>query len=596
VNKFRRRPSLILILAALLLILLPLLAWMQYEWIGKVSEGDRDRMQASLRRASSQFREDFDREIARVFATFRLEPVQEAAIVPNDYAALYTRWMETARYPRLIGELFIAERRNGEPHLERLDPVRRKFEPAEWPAWLITLKNGMAGGRPLFFRHMERPIDPNIPALFIPVIPPPFLHQQHLTPDFIERLEPIAYVVVTLSLDCIRKELLPELVRTSFPDEDFSIRIVDRDDPAKVIFAAGPATSSAGSGDISTNFFSLYPPGVAVASGPGIAIAPNAGLQTYWFHAERALSFTPQAATGVVFEEDGGAWQLVVTHRAGSVDAAIAQVRRRNLAISTGILLLLALSMAMIMISTNRAQRLAQQQIEFASAVSHELRTPLAVICSAGENLADGVVADPAQARQYGMVVRDEGRRLSQMIEQVLDFSGIQSERKTYKFRPTDIGEVIQCALDLCETQIREHGFGVEMDIAADMPVVQADKPALVRALQNLISNALKYGGTNRWIGIRAWSTPAEVCITVDDRGDGISSEDLPHIFEPFYRGRNVVDAQIQGSGLGLSLVQKIVEAHKGSVSVTSTSGQGSSFRIVLSQDERLRMQARREA
>ena len=171
------------------------------------------------------------------------------------------------------------------------------------------------------------------------------------------------------------------------------------------------------------------------------------------------------------------------------------------------------------------------------------------------------------------------------MIEQVLDFAGIQSERRTYKFRPTDISEVIQGALDLSESQIREQGFSVDTDIAAGIPLVQADKPALVRALQNLVSNALKYGGTNRWIGIRAWSTPAEVCITVDDRGAGIASRDLPHIFEPFYRGQDVVDAQIDGSGLGLSLVQKIVEAHKGSVSVTSTSGQGSSFRIVLPQD-----------
>jgi signal transduction histidine kinase len=590
VNRSKKKPSLILILAAVLLVLLPLLAWLQYEWIGQVSEGDRERMNASLRRSSNQFREDFDREIARIFSMFQVEPVPDATLIPDDYAALYARWMETARYPRLLGGLYIAERRNGEPHLEKLNPLSKRFEPAEWPASLITLKSGLAAtlhgpkdGPPLFFRHIGRPIDPNIPALFIPIMRPPSIRPGHL--DVIERLEPAAYVVVTLSLDCIRKELLPELVRASFSDEDFSIKVIDRNDPPKLIFAAGPAASSASSADLSTNFFSLYPPEVAVAGTPGIAIHANPGVQTYWFRMEHAFSVAGQASTGAVFDEEQGAWQLVVTHRAGSVDAAIAQVRRRNLAISSGILLLLALGMAMIVIYTNRAQRLARQQIEFASSVSHELRTPLAVICSAGENLADGLIVDPAQARQYGVVVRDEGRRLTQMIEQVLDFAGIQSERRSYKFRPTDIGEVIQGALDLSESQIRELGFSVDTDIAAGIPMVQADKAALVRALQNLVSNALKYGGTNRWIGIRAWSTPAEVCITVDDRGAGIASRDLPHIFEPFYRGQDVVDAQIDGSGLGLSLVQKIVEAHKGSVSVTSTSGQGSSFRIVLPQD-----------
>jgi len=592
VNRSTRKPSLILILAAVLLLLLPLLAWLQYEWIGKVGEGDRERMKASLRRGSNQFSEDFDREIARAFSMFHLEPVQDAAEVAGDYSALYSRWMETARYPRLLGELFIAERRGGEPHLEKLNPLSRRFEPADWPASLISLKSGLAGiprgpehGPPLFFRHIERPIDPSVPALFLPVMQSPDIRPGNL--DVIERLEPVAYAVVMLSLDCIRKEVLPELVRASFSDGDFSVKIIDRNEPSKVIFAAGPAASSTGSADISTNFFSPYPPGIAVAATPGVAIHGNPGIQTYWFRMEHAISVAPQASAGIAFEEDRGAWQLVVTHRAGSVDAAIAQVRRRNLAISSGILLLLALGMAMIVIYTDRAQRLARQQIEFASAVSHELRTPLAVICAAGENLADGLVADPAQAKQYGVVVRDEGRRLTQMIEQVLDFAGIQSERRTYKFRPTDVGEVIRGALDLSESQIRELGFSVDTDVAGSMPSVQADKAALIRAVQNLISNALKYGGTNRWIGIRAWSTPAEVCVTVDDRGAGIPPRDLPHVFEPFYRGQDVVDAQINGSGLGLSLVQKIVEAHKGSVSATSISGQGSSFRIVLPQSER---------
>src|SRR5262249_35603336 len=120
-------------------------------------------------------------------------------------------------------------------------------------------------------------------------------------------------------------------------------------------------------------------------------------------------------------------WQLVLTHQAGSLDVAVQKARDKNLAIGFGILLLLGVSVALTLLSAQRERRLAQQQMQFVSAVSHELRTPLAVICSAGENLADGVVQDSERARKYGTLVRNEGHRLAEMVEQVLDFAGIQS-------------------------------------------------------------------------------------------------------------------------------------------------------------------------
>jgi two-component system phosphate regulon sensor histidine kinase PhoR len=280
--------------------------------------------------------------------------------------------------------------------------------------------------------------------------------------------------------------------------------------------------------------------------------------------------------------EDSGAWQLVVTHRSGSVDAAVAQARRRNLLISSSILLLLAVSVAMIVISTGRAQRLARQQMEFVSAVSHELRTPLAVICSAGENLADGVVSEPEHARRYGTLVRDEGRRLTGMIEQVLDFAGISSGRKIYNLHPTDVRDVVSEALAAFSLQIQQCDFVVDVQTHDGIPPIIADKSALVRAVQNLIGNALKYSGAGRWIGVRMSATSDGVAITVEDRGPGIPSDELPHLFEPFYRGRTARESQISGSGLGLSLVKEIVDAHRGTVTVHSSVGQGSSFNIVL--------------
>ena len=130
----------------------------------------------------------------------------------------------------------------------------------------------------------------------------------------------------------------------------------------------------------------------------------------------------------------------MVTHPSGSLEAAVSSQRRRNLAISSSVLGLLGASMGLLVLATRRAQRLAKQQMEFVAAVSHELRTPLAVIRSAAENLADGVVHDEARIRRYGELMRTEGRRLTEMVEQILEFAGIQSGQRGFALRPVGVG------------------------------------------------------------------------------------------------------------------------------------------------------------
>ena len=130
--------------------------------------------------------------------------------------------------------------------------------------------------------------------------------------------------------------------------------------------------------------------------------------------------------------------------------------------------------------------------------------------------------------------------------------------------------------------QIREAGVEVERHIEPDLPPVMADAASLESSLRNLISNAVKYGGQGHWVGIRAANGGAEVQISVEDKGPGIEPADLPHIFEPFYRGPDAVNAQIHGTGLGLSLVKRFIEAQGGRVTVKSTPGEGSSFTLHL--------------
>ncbi len=141
----------------------------------------------------------------------------------------------------------------------------------------------------------------------------------------------------------------------------------------------------------------------------------------------RRLGMAPPAQP--IVRAARSAWQLVVRHRAGSVDAAVAELRMKNLAVSFGILLVLGVSMALIVINSQRAQRLARLQMEFVAGVSHELRTPLAVISSAADNLTDGIIESKPQVKLYGTLIRNEARRLEGMMEQILAFASGQKRR-----------------------------------------------------------------------------------------------------------------------------------------------------------------------
>jgi signal transduction histidine kinase len=284
-----------------------------------------------------------------------------------------------------------------------------------------------------------------------------------------------------------------------------------------------------------------------------------------------------------------GRWTLMAKHRAGSLEAAVAAVRMRNLGISSGVLLLLTLAIGLIVVSARRAQELARQQMEFVAAVSHELRTPVSVIGAAAGNLADGVVGDPQRVRKYGETIQGEARRLAETVERVLQLAGIAAGKAAAALTPVKPDDLVQESLAACRTEIDNAGFTVEVGIADDLPHVVGDVTALRSALQNLISNAVKYGGDARWLRVSARVVtgsgsrlPGTVLFTVEDHGMGIEAEDKKHIFEPFYRGREAVSQQIQGSGLGLNLVQRIAEAHGGTVSVTSEPGKGSTFTLAL--------------
>jgi signal transduction histidine kinase len=242
-----------------------------------------------------------------------------------------------------------------------------------------------------------------------------------------------------------------------------------------------------------------------------------------------------------------------------------------------------------VVLNARRSERLAAQQMDFVATVSHELRTPLAVIRSAAQNLSAGVVHEAEQARRYGDLIEQEGRRLTDMVEQVLAYAGVSDARGLVGARAADIGAIVSDVLAASAPLVESAGFEQAIAIAPELPLVMADEGAVRRAVHNLVTNALKYGADGRWLGVTVRRIAAarekdadEVQIAVSDRGRGIDPQDLPHIFEPFYRGRFAIDRQIHGNGLGLSLVKRIAEAHGGRVSVRSAADQGTTFTLHL--------------
>ena len=279
------------------------------------------------------------------------------------------------------------------------------------------------------------------------------------------------------------------------------------------------------------------------------------------------------------------AWHLTARHAEGSIEAVVQRSRRRDLAVGFGVLSLLLLSVSLLLLSTRRMRRLARRQMEFVAGVSHELRTPLSVIQSAGFNLGSGRVRGDERVQQYGSMIQSEGRRLGDMIEQILSYAGIQSGRKQYQFEEARVSDLIENAWKDYSQTFEEKGWQVETAIAGNLPAVRVDAGTIERAVQNLLQNALKYAADGKWLRISAVASGGRspmVQITVADRGAGISPDDLPHIFEPFYRGRNVFASSIPGAGLGLSLLQRHLKAHGGRVTVDNKPGEGAAFTLHL--------------
>jgi two-component system phosphate regulon sensor histidine kinase PhoR len=270
-------------------------------------------------------------------------------------------------------------------------------------------------------------------------------------------------------------------------------------------------------------------------------------------------------------------WRLNVALTAAE---QLAKNTERRLQIEIGLAVLSALVVvagsAVVMVAAARERRLAHLKSEFVANVSHELKTPLSLIRMFGELLQSGRVQDEQKRKQYSDLIVTESDRLSDLIENVLDFSKLEQSGRGYQFQQGDLGEVVDRAVQVCRARAERAQVELELRVTPDLPLTRLDERALEIATINLIDNALKYADTGRWVGVEVRGGKSQLEVVVRDRGPGIPPEDRQNIFERFARRSEA--KRVRGSGIGLALVKSVAKAHGGRVWVEDNVPSGSAF------------------
>lgn len=244
------------------------------------------------------------------------------------------------------------------------------------------------------------------------------------------------------------------------------------------------------------------------------------------------------------------------------------------------LVVMLLVGLAMTARVMRREMELSRLQNEFIAAISHEFKSPLTSIRLLMERLTSGRLHEAATAHEYHRAINRETARLERLVNRLLESQQIQAGRKQYHFIATNLGEIAAAATAQLQPQAEAKGIRLETAIEPALPLLPVDQVALLDALENLLDNAIKYSPAGTCVKLTAQATAQGVCIDVHDEGIGIEPNDLPRIFDRFYRGQPGNQHSVKGTGLGLALVKAAVEAHGGSVAVESQPGQGSRFTL----------------
>ncbi len=388
-----------------------ILAFLQYLWTAEISRTNQTQLQNELRTSVRNFNDEFSYDFENLCESFEVDADAPAATLEARVARQYATWAGSTPRPGFVAGVHIWKMDStGTFHLESLHPGDKRFEKSAWPSHLEPLHDFIRGRMDdLFFYEDDRD------AMYFPwtfyearpaLVRPVFQFSPNLKNSTMN-IDPVGILVIELSDQYLAQQYLPELI-----DHDFG--------------GAGQRTFDVAVRSAKAPYQSVYPV-AADSAGSIVAASPDAAVNLFESVTEEAKR---RGHPVVQASSAAQQWQLVVHHPAGSLEIAVSQWRRRSLAISFGLLCILAGCMVLIFFIARRAETLSKLQMEFVAGVSHELCTPLAIINSAAENLVDGVVDNPNQMGEYGGLIRDQGRRLERLVDEVLMFASGRPARR----------------------------------------------------------------------------------------------------------------------------------------------------------------------
>lgn len=280
------------------------------------------------------------------------------------------------------------------------------------------------------------------------------------------------------------------------------------------------------------------------------------------------------------YEQHREIWHVRTGYGAQGIPEVVGASTRPQMALMLVMAVAMALGVFLVAGAAAREVRLAELKSNFVASVSHDLKTPLALIQMFSETLELGRVRSSERAQEYYRIINGESKKLTRLIENILDFSRMEAGLRPYRMEPTDVGALATRALREMDAQLAQSQFSVETQIEPALPRVLADEDAAEQAIENLLANAIKYSGESKTISIDVRRSRTHVTVSVTDQGIGIPRREQGRIFRKFYRVQRDLGGGQQGCGLGLAIVDHTMRGHGGFVGVASEPGHGSTFTL----------------
>jgi signal transduction histidine kinase len=561
-------------------------------WLDAVKETEARQLFGNLDNGAGRIQSEIALELAAITAlfTYAVEDAESEELFQNLMELLpgfHEKWLEGTRFPNLIDTIYLVNRTDAGSPLLRYS--KKRFIPDTAAASDLLRELSMLDDESGSYRIVSYP---DVLALVIPM-------ERYLRTELKERKRKpvyLGYILIMLEREYFAEEMIADLFdmylgsrggRYSFAvvaDENDELLFssdaivpgrVDRIVPltawispensllSDVLSAADEKSSALTQKILSARFKDLF--------------------VKQWFGLTRTRSLenasgkpAPAAARPSRGVDQARGINLYIWHSAGSIEEAVRSVRNRRLAVGYTVLVCIALVAIVYYLLYRRARSLRDREHEFVTTVTHELRTPVSGINAVADNLAEGIVNEPKRVGEYGRAILDHGRRLRDLIDQVLLYAGLAGSTKEVRSEPIDLDEFTRTVASRVPSMPQDR---LIIHVQPHLRRYSGDSTALEIVIINLISNAAKHAGDAATVTVNVYRETRRnrswLAIRVSDTGRGIPKRELGKVMEPFYRGEESRANQIPGSGLGLSLVNRVIRTYRGRLSIDSMVGRG---------------------